>query len=116
MGIVTAQVAIGNQPLFRIMGIFPGQVDHGREGVFDITGRAQVPSNDVAVRRTQPLLEWMPEIGAALGSHAVFQHAAQGCSGNHLLQDIKNACGGRRHARSAMGQCQVFLSTHRSFR
>ena len=116
MSIVTTHVTIGNQPLLRIMGIFPGQVDHSREGVFDITGRAQVPSNDVVVRRVLPLMEWMPEIGAVLGSHAVFQHAAQRCPGNDLLQDINNDCGSSRHTRSAMGQRQVFLSTRRSFR
>jgi len=115
MSIVTTHVTIGNQPLLRIMGIFPGQVDHGREGVFDITCRAQVPSNDVVVRRILPLLEWMPEIGAVLGSHAVFQHTAQRCPVNNLLQDIHNERGGSRHTRSAMSQRQVLLSTCRSF-
>ena len=66
-GVVSAEVGIGDERIFRIIVVFQCQVHRRRNGVFDIAGRTEARANDRIIGILQPFREGMTQQRIVMG-------------------------------------------------
>ncbi len=86
--------------------IFESQIEYSRNRVLHITGRAEIPSDDLFVRLLEQFCEGMTQQGAFLGLYVFEESVLQGLSLEQFQEnaDEESACGFHFGAGMSQGQ------------